>query len=153
LNDRGHVIGINTAIRANAQGLGFAIPIEKVMQISQQLFTKGQAEHPFLGIQMVNLTPQLKAQFNADDDIDFKVDAEEGVLIVRVIPDSPAAEAGLQQGDIIQSVGGSPVTTTTEVQSQVEVSEHGRDLEVQVKRKGKVETIKVQPGAMHLYDE
>ncbi|MEM8602437.1 MAG: HhoA/HhoB/HtrA family serine endopeptidase [Cyanobacteria bacterium P01_H01_bin.121] len=153
LNDRGHVIGINTAIRANAQGLGFAIPIEKVVQISQQLFTKGQAEHPFLGIQMVNLTPQLKEQFNADEDIDFKVDADSGVLIVRVIPDSPAARGGLQQGDIIQSVGGSSVDDTTDVQSQVEVSNLDEDLEVQVKRQGKIETLKVQPGAMHLYDE
>ena len=53
------MIGINTAIRANAQGLGFAIPIETAQRIAEQLFEKGRVDHPYLGIQMVTLTPEL----------------------------------------------------------------------------------------------
>ncbi|HEY9651055.1 MAG TPA: HhoA/HhoB/HtrA family serine endopeptidase, partial [Coleofasciculaceae cyanobacterium] len=82
LNARGEVIGMNTAIRAGAQGLGFAIPIETAQRIASQLFTKGRVEHPYLGIQMVTLTPDVRKEINEDDEIGFKVTQDNGVLIV-----------------------------------------------------------------------
>ena len=109
LNSQGEVIGINTAIRADAQGLGFAIPIQTAQRIADQLFTKGQADHPYLGVHMVNLTKETKEEINQSQDFDFKIPQDEGVLIVRVIPRSPAAKSGLEPGDIIYKVAQKPV--------------------------------------------
>jgi S1-C subfamily serine protease len=147
LNARGEVIGINTAIRAGAQGLGFAIPIETAQRIANQLFTKGRVEHPFLGIQMVTLTPDLRKEINQDNDAGFKVTQDTGVVIVRVAKNSPAQAAGLQPGDIIQKVGGKPVKSAAQVQEQVEASTVGAVLEVEVTRQGKTQRLQVRPGA------
>ncbi|HIK18212.1 MAG TPA: trypsin-like peptidase domain-containing protein [Leptolyngbyaceae cyanobacterium M33_DOE_097] len=147
LNDRGQVIGINTAIRADAQGLGFAIPIETAQRVADQLFAKGKVEHPFLGVQMVDLTPSVRKDINEQQDANLKVDQDEGVLIVRVVDGSPAAKAGLEQGDVILKVGGKPVKTAVDVQSQVEASQIGGNLEVEVLRDGRSLKVKVKPQA------
>jgi S1-C subfamily serine protease len=147
LNDRGEVIGINTAIRADAQGLGFAIPIETAKRVGEQLFAKGRVEHPYLGIQMVDLTAALRKEINEDRGTDFKVNQDEGVLIVRVFENSPAAQSGLQQGDIIQKIDGKQVKTAGDVQARVEASEIGSSLQVEINRNGQVRTVQVKPGA------
>jgi S1-C subfamily serine protease len=147
LNARGEVIGINTAIRAGAQGLGFAIPIETAQRIANELFTKGRADHPYLGIKMVTLTSDLRKEINQDDRAGFKVTQDNGVLIVSLAKNSPASQAGLQPGDIIQKVGGKSVKTAAEVQRQVEGSTVGADLEVMVNRQGRLQTLRVRPGA------
>lgn len=146
LNAAGEVIGINTAIRAEAQGLGFAIPIETAQRIAQELFSKGQVAHPYLGIQMITLDPEVKADINQDKELNLQVDEEQGVIIIRVIPESPADRAGFQKGDLIKEVGQESVLTASEVQAQVEVSEIGQLLEVKVKRQGVIKAIKVRPG-------
>ncbi len=145
LNDRGEVIGINTAIRANAQGLGFAIPIETAKRIVDQLFEKGKAEHPFLGISMMDLTPEVRERVNQQ--LDLEITASAGVVIMRVMEDSPAERSGLRQGDLIQKVGGVAVKTPTEVQQQVEKSAVGKDLEIEVLREGAMEIFVLQPSA------
>ncbi len=147
LNSQGEVIGINTAIRADAQGLGFAIPIETAQRIANQLFTKGQADHPYLGIHMVNLTKETKQEINKSQDFNFKIPQEEGVLIVRVIPNSPAAKSGLEPGDVIRQVAYQPVKTSLQVQEQVDLSEIGAELELEILRNGKSKIVKVIPGA------
>jgi len=147
LNARGDVIGVNTAIRANAQGLGFAIPIETVQRIANQLFTKGRVEHPYLGIKMVTLTPDLRKEINQDNQAGFKVTQDTGVLIVRVMKDSPAAAAGLQPGDVIQKVAGKPIKSGAEVQQQVDASALGQELQIEVTRQGKTEALRVRPAA------
>src|SRR5919202_6252141 len=147
LNARGEVIGINTAIRAGAQGLGFAIPIETAQRIANELFTKGRADHPYLVIKMVTLTSDLRKEINQDDRAGFKVTQDNGVLIVSLAKNSPASQAGLQPGDIIQKVGGKSVKTAAEVQRQVEGSTVGADLEVMVNRQGRLQTLRVRPGA------
>ncbi len=147
LNARGDVIGVNTAIRANAQGLGFAIPIETVQRIANQLFTKGRVEHPYLGIKMVTLTPDLRKEINQDNQAGFKVMQDTGVLIVRVMKDSPAAAAGLQPGDIIQKVAGKPIKSGAEVQQQVDASVLGQELQIEVTRQGRTEALRVRPAA------
>ena len=145
LNSQGEVIGINTAIRADAQGLGFAIPIEIAARVANQLFTKGHIEHPFLGIQMVDLTPATKQEINQATDLNIKQDT--GVLIVRVIEKSPSDQAGLHEGDIIQKIDGTPIKKSSEVQERVESSGLGAVLEMKVKRQGQIQTLKVKPGA------
>jgi S1-C subfamily serine protease len=147
LNSQGEVIGINTAIRADAQGLGFAIPIETAQRIANQLFTKGQVDHPYLGIHMVNLDSEAKKQINANQEFDFKITEDEGVLVVKVLPNSPAAKSGLQAGDIIRQVGDRSVTTSVQVQEQVDLSEIGSELEVEVLRNGTSKTLEVRPSA------
>lgn len=147
LDARGEVIGINTAIRANAQGLGFAIPVETAERIANQLFSKGKADHPYLGIQMVTLDPQMRKKINQDSDLGLTVTAERGVLIVRVVNNSPAERAGFQPGDIIQKVGSQPIETAAQVQKQVEMSEIGSILKVEIKRKGQTKMMELRPGA------
>jgi Do/DeqQ family serine protease len=148
LNDRGEVIGINTAIRADAQGLGFAIPIETAQRVGNQLFAKGKVEHPFLGVQMADLTPTLRQEINQDTEAKFKVNQDRGVLIVRVMKDSPAAQGGMQQGDILQKISDQPVENATDVQTLVEASEIGRSLPVEVTRNGQAVKLQVKLAAL-----
>ncbi|NEO55673.1 MAG: PDZ domain-containing protein [Okeania sp. SIO3B5] len=148
LNSRGQVIGINTAIRADAQGLGFAIPIETAKRIADELFDNGKVEHPFLGISMVDLTPEVRDEINKR--LDTNIQQNQGVVIMRIIEDSPAAKAGLRQGDVIQKVGGVAVKSPVEVQQQVEQSLVGKDLAVEVIRNRKIAKILVKPDTFPL---
>lgn len=147
LNDRGEVIGINTAIRANAQGLGFAIPIETGWRIAQQLFEKGEAQHPYLGIQMVDLTPDLKESINQNSEIGLKVNEDKGVLIIQVMQNAPAAAAGLRPGDLILKVNSAPVASSSDVQEQIESSQVGGTVSVEVKRNNETKVVQVKPTA------
>jgi S1-C subfamily serine protease len=146
LNDRGEVIGINTAIRADAQGLGFAIPIETAQRSAEQLFANGHVDHPFLGIQMIDLTPSVRQELNQDAS-EVKVTQDQGVLIARVAKDSPAAQGGLRSGDILQKINGTSVKTASDVQARVEASNIGAVLDIEVKRNNQVQTVQVRPGA------
>ncbi|MGB0563398.1 MAG: HhoA/HhoB/HtrA family serine endopeptidase, partial [Spirulinaceae cyanobacterium] len=147
LNARGEVIGINTAIRADAQGLGFAIPIETAQRIARQLFESGQAQHPYLGIQMSNLTPDRRAELNQSDNRPFEITQDYGVIVLGVVENSPAAAAGFETGDIILKVGGAAVETATDVQQEVEKSTIGEELTVEVNRNNKTVVLKVAPQA------
>lgn len=147
LNDRGEVIGVNTAIRADAQGLGFAIPIETAQRVANQLFAKGKVEHPYLGVQMVDLTPSIRKEINENQDLKLKINQDEGVLIIRVMDGSPAEKAGIKQGDIIQKVAGKSVKTAGDVQALVEASRIGEMLSLEVIRDGQVQPIRITPGA------
>jgi S1-C subfamily serine protease len=143
LNDEGKVIGINTAIRANAQGLGFAIPIETALRIGTQLFEKGKADHPFLGVQMMELTAANREEMA--EQLEVELTPTQGVLVVRVVEDSPAALAGIEKGDVLQKVGRMLVNTPIHVQEQVEMSVIGEELEVEINRSGEVKVLKVKP--------
>ena len=147
LNAQGQVIGINTAIRADAQGLGFAIPIETAQRVANQLLTTGKAAHPYLGIHMVTLNSELRKELNQDQQLGFKVTENEGVLVVRVVEGSPAQKAGFKPGDIILRVGAQPVSKAVEVQEQVELSTIGETLDVEVVRQAQVLTLKVFPAS------
>lgn len=148
LNERGEVIGINTAIRANAQGLGFAIPINTAQRIAEQLIATGKVEHPFLGIQMATLTPELKQNINTSNEVPFQVEDDKGVLIIEVMPNSPAAKAGLRAGDVVLKAGDREINKSEEVQEVVEGTAIGSDLPLEVRRNGETVSITVQPGAM-----
>ncbi|BAY25492.1 peptidase S1 and S6 chymotrypsin/Hap [Calothrix sp. NIES-2100] len=145
LNAQGEVIGVNTAIRADAQGLGFAIPIETAARIANELVTKGRVEHPFLGVEMTDLTPAKKQQINQENQLNIQQDA--GVVIKGTLDNSPAKQAGLLPGDVIQKVNRKPVKTSAQVQRLVESSSVGDVLEIEVNRNGKTQIFKVQSGA------
>jgi Do/DeqQ family serine protease len=148
LNQRGEVIGMNTAIIGGAQGLGFAVPINIAQRISQQLIATGKVVHPYLGIQMRTLTPDLKRQINEDNRAGFRIQDDDGVVVFRVLQNSPAAKAGLQAGDVIKRVNGQVVTKDSQVQQAVEASSVGGNLQIEVSRGGRSQTFSVQPGAL-----
>jgi Do/DeqQ family serine protease len=146
LNSRGEVIGMNTAIIQGAQGLGFAIPIKTAQRISNQLISTGTVQHAYLGIQMVGLTPQIKENINSDPNSGLSVDRDRGVLVVRVMPNSPAAKAGLRTGDVIQKLNGQAVTDASNVQRAVENAGVGGQLQLELWRNGRSVNLAVQAG-------
>lgn len=146
LNARGDVIAMNTAIIRGAQGLGFAIPISTAQKIAQELIAKGRVEHPYLGIQMVTLNPEVKEKVKSRLGINLATD--KGVLLVDVVPRSPAASAGLKEGDVIQSIENQSVSTIEEVQKIVENSKIGFPVKLQVLRNGQTTQIAVRPAPL-----
>ena len=146
LNAKGEVIGINTAIIQNAQGLGFAIPVNAARDIAEELIAKGKVDHPFLGIQMAAITPELKQELSRQKSLN--VDADEGILIVSVVPDSPAARAGLKPGDIIKSVEGEEITKADQVQQAVAKTDVGEKLNLGLLRNEKQLEQKITVGIL-----
>lgn len=144
LNEQGEVIGMNTAIIQDAQGIGFAIPINTVDRIADQLADHGKVEHAYLGVQMLTLSPQVKQEINSDPNSGLSVTEDRGILIGKVIPDSPAARAGLRSGDVIVQVNGQDVSDASALQQIVEESQVGSNLQIGLKRNGQSMTISVQ---------
>lgn len=148
LNAKGEVIGMNTAIISGAQGLGFAIPINKAQQIAQQLATNGRAEHAYLGIEMVTLSPELRQELKEDPNSEFNVTQDNGVLIVRVVPGSPAMKSGLKPGDVIVKIDQQPITQSDKVQELVQNKNVGTPLQVELNRQGQPLILEVKTGNM-----
>ena len=144
VNDQGEVIGINTAIRADAMGIGFAIPINKAKAIKDQLAKGERIIHPYLGVQMTLLTPELARQNNSDPNSAFVVPEVNGVIVVRVLPNTPAAKAGLRRGDVITQIDEQAVTTAEQLQAIVENSRLGQTLQVKVLRGDVTKQLPVQ---------
>ncbi len=144
VDDRGEVIGINTAIRADAMGIGFAIPINKAKVIKDQLAKGERIVHPYLGVQMTLLTPELARQNNSDPNSAFTVPEITGVVVVRVLPNTPAAKAGLRRGDVITQVDDQPIKTAEQLQMIVENSRLGQTLQVKVRRGDLTKQLPVQ---------
>jgi S1-C subfamily serine protease len=149
LNGQGEVIGINTAIRADATGIGFAIPIDKAKTISVQLAKGEKVSHPYLGIQMATVTPQLAIENNTDPNSAFRVPEVNGVLVVRVLPNTAAASAGMRRGDVILDVDGTPVASSEELQTLVENSQISKKLNLTIERRGKSKQIVIKPGELN----
>ncbi len=139
LNIRGEVIGINTAIVASGQGIGFAIPVNMARKVMGDLVQKGKVTRGWLGVGIQPLTPELAKSFKV---------GQEGVLVNQVMPKSPAEAAGLKVGDLILSVDGKPVKEPRELQQIVSESEVGKTLEVNVLRDNARQTVKVKLGEM-----
>jgi S1-C subfamily serine protease len=134
LNEQGEVIGINTAIRANAMGIGFAIPINKAKEIMPQLIRGEQVSHPYLGVQIANLTPDLAKQNNSDPNATVTLPEVSGALVVGVVPNSPAATGGIRRGDVITQINGQDITTADRLQNLVDRTQVGQPLRVSVRR-------------------
>ncbi|AFY86000.1 MULTISPECIES: HhoA/HhoB/HtrA family serine endopeptidase [Chroococcidiopsis] len=148
LNDRGEVIGINTAIRADGMGIGFAIPIDKAKAIKDRLIRGEQVAHPYIGVQMETLTPSLARQNNSDPNSAIQIPEVNGVLVVRVLPNSPAAAAGLRRGDVIVQVDGQTITKAEQLQSLVEDTQVGQAIQVKVRRGDRTQQLSVRTGEL-----
>jgi S1-C subfamily serine protease len=144
LNGQGEVIGINTAIRADAMGIGFAIPIDKAKAIAVQLQRDGKVVHPYLGVQMVTLTPELAKQNNRDPNSMFAIPEVKGVLVMRVVPNSPAATAGIRRGDAIVQINNKDITSAEQLQAVVEDSQLGEVLQVKIQRGNQTQQLSVR---------
>ncbi|MBT9317033.1 HhoA/HhoB/HtrA family serine endopeptidase [Leptothoe spongobia] len=148
LNERGEVIGINTAIIGGAQGLGFAIPINSAQRLAQELIDKGRVEHAYLGIQMRTLTADLRQQINRDPRNDVRLSADEGVIILGLMRNSPAVQAGLKVGDVIVSINGNTIEDAEQVQQVVQDLGVGESLELELDRGGRQVTLDVVTQAL-----
>ncbi|MGD1808452.1 HhoA/HhoB/HtrA family serine endopeptidase [Dapis sp. BLCC M126] len=146
LNQNGEVIGINTAIIDGAQGLGFAIPINNAQQIAQQLIKGGKAEHAYLGIAMQTLTPELKQELNRNFNTNIQLFTDQGVLVMQVVPGSPADKSGLKPGDIIQKIDNQTISESENVQQIVQNKTVGSLLELEVNRNGENLNFQVRTG-------
>jgi Do/DeqQ family serine protease len=140
LNIRGEVIGINTAIVASAQGIGFAIPVNMARKVMNDLVKKGRVTRGWLGVGIQPLTPELAKSFG--------VPADEGILVSQVMPKSPAETAGLKAGDLILSVDGKPVKDPHELQRIIAEMEIGKSIELTTLREKTKRVVTLRVGEM-----
>jgi len=132
LNLAGEVVGINTAIASNSggyQGIGFAIPINQAKWVTEQLVNKGSVSRGYLGVGIGQVTNDLAKTFGMENGT--------GALVSEVYPNTPAAEAKMQEGDIIMSFAGQTVHNPKEVQELVEKAPIDKVQNVEVLRDGK----------------
>jgi len=132
LNLDGEVIGINSAINPQANTIGFAVPINMAKEILPQLEAHGRMVRGWLGVAVQRLTPELA------DALDLET--QEGALVADVTPGSPAAEAGLERGDVIVRFAGRPIERMRELPRAVAATPPGTEVELELVRDGKHET-------------
>ena len=136
LNMQGEVVGINTAIIPQGQGIGFAIPVNTIKPLIPQLETKGEVTRGYIGVNIQSITPELAKSLNLQD--------KKGALIADVAADGPAAKAGLKRGDVIVAFNGKEVADShalpalvagapVDQQATVDVIRNGGKLQLPVK--------------------
>uniref|UniRef100_A0A7S1TJS6 PDZ domain-containing protein n=2 Tax=Compsopogon caeruleus TaxID=31354 RepID=A0A7S1TJS6_9RHOD len=144
VNEFGQVVGLNTAIRANAEGIGFAIPIDRAKDVLNELSNGRKIQHAYVGIQMVSLTPEFARQNNEDPNAASIIPEVEGAIVIRVIPKSPAATSGVRRFDIIQAIDGTEVRSAKEVQTIVDRAKVGQIVHLRIVRGESEKPIEVQ---------
>ena len=148
INDRGQVIGINTAIRqAPGAGLSFAVPINLARKIAGQILERGYASHPYIGVRLQTLTPQLAREINATSS-DCRLPEVNGVVVVEVMAGSPAARGGLRPCDLIEAVAGRAMKSPNDVQMAVDRARVGQPLELEVRRGESRRKLQLRPGEL-----
>jgi serine protease Do len=139
VNLAGEVVGINTAIASNSgayQGIGFAIPMNQARWVSEQLISRGSVERGYLGVSIAQLSSDMATKLGSP--------GQKGVLVTEVMPNTPAAAAGMQDLDVVTSFDGTPVDSPRSLQEVVERSSIGKSHDVVVLREGEEVTVKVQ---------
>jgi S1-C subfamily serine protease len=144
LNSQGEVIGINTAIRTDAMGIGFAIPINKAKTLQGTLAAGREVPHPYIGVQMINLTPEIAQENNRDANSAFVLPEVEGILVVGVLPNTPAQIAGIRKGDVILKANNQKVTDGGQLQTIVEDVGINKPIRLTIQRGGKTFELNVQ---------
>jgi serine protease Do len=137
LNIEGRVIGINTMIYANAQGIGFAIPVDRAKKVVQDILRYGQVHSAWIGAVTATITPEEARRTG--------LRASRGALVARVISGSPAQAAGLKTGDIITAVAGKPVDSREAFSTYTATVPSGQPLPLTVSRDGSTQSISVRP--------
>lgn len=137
LNIEGRVVGINTAIYANAQGIGFAIPVDRARKVIQDLLRYGQVHSAWLGAVTTTLTPEEAKRLS--------LKTARGALIARVFPNSPAASAGLRAGDVVTAVDGRPVDSRESFSTYTATAASGQSIDLSLVREGGSSHLTVRP--------
>jgi serine protease Do len=135
LDMQGEVVGINTAIVARGQGIGFAIPANMAREIIGQLKENGEVTRAWLGVAIQDLSPELKAYYSVRD--------QDGVLVTDVYPGDPADKGGIKAKDIILAVDGKPVSSSRDLSRRVAASPVGKRIPVSILREGKMKTVEI----------
>lgn len=134
-----NIVGINVAYLPPAQtgavNIAFAIPARTATEVADQIIESGRAEHPYLGVSLVDLTPEAARELGAS--------VESGAIVTNVDPGGPAAEAGLRPGSVITAVGGEKVTNTGDVLSALRRFDPNEPVEITVAGDGNAREITV----------
>jgi Do/DeqQ family serine protease len=133
INVKGEVVGINTAIIAGAQGLGFAVPINQAKWVMEQILKYGKVKRSKIGVIIQPLTADLAEHFGVN----------EGALVANVQPGGPADKAGIRSGDIIVEVNSKKISDISDLQNQIMKNPPGTKLKIKVIRDGKELTFDV----------
>ena len=136
LNMEGEVVGINTAIVANGQGIGFAIPISMAQGIVMQLQADGSVTRGWLGVSIQDLSPELAEYYGIKD--------KKGVLVAQVFEGDPADKAGIKANDVIVEVDGKSIESSRELTKTIAALEVGKKTTVTLLRDGKEKTVTVK---------
>eukprot|EP00903_Cladosiphon_okamuranus_P006910 g6725.t1 len=134
VNEFGEVVGVNTAVRVNSEGIGFAIPINKAKAIMYELARGNRIEYAYLGITMTTITPDFALQNNLDPNSHQLIPEVNGAIIMKVLPNTPAADAGLRRHDVVIEMRGRPVRTADEAKQVVDESAVGDVITLKVMR-------------------
>ena len=137
LNIEGRVIGINVAIYAQAQGIGFAIPVDRAKKVIQDLLRYGEVHSAWIGAVTATLTPEEARRRGHN--------AQSGAMVARVFEGSPADRAGIEPGDIITAVGGRPVDSREAFWTFTSTLASNQPVSLTVDRDGNARTVQVRP--------
>ncbi|PLX85457.1 MAG: peptidase [Desulfuromonas sp.] len=139
-NARGEVVGINTAIIAGGQGIGFAIPVNAAKEIADQLRETGHVTRGWLGVSVQQVSEELAESFGLEE--------PKGALVSEVTPESPAEKAGIKRGDIITAFGGEKIDELRDLPRLVAATPVDKAVEVKVFRNGKTKKLSVKVGRL-----
>jgi len=134
LNTKGEVIGINTAVNAKAQGIGFAISVNTAKEIINELIAKGKVVRPYIGIWLQSMDESYAANYNIKNS---------GVIVTNVLTGGPAEKAGLKKNDIITSIDDVSISNYEQLQDFLKSKQVGAKIIVQLIRAGKSYTVAV----------
>ncbi|HVS31639.1 MAG TPA: trypsin-like peptidase domain-containing protein [Thermoanaerobaculia bacterium] len=137
LNIEGKVIGINVAIYAQAQGIGFAIPVDRARKVIQDLLRYGQVHSAWIGAVTATLTPEEARRLD--------VRASRGAIVARVFPGSPAQAAGLRPGDIITAIDGKPVDSRESFSTYTATASPAQAVSLTILREGSSRAVQLRP--------
>ncbi len=139
-NLQGEVVGINTAIIPQGQGIGFAIPVNTAKPLIPQLVEHGEVTRGYLGVNIQTITEDLAKA--------LEVEEQSGALVSDVMPDSPAQKAGIERGDIIIDFDGHKIADSRDLPAKVAATPVGEEVKVIVRRNGKEKELAVSVGEL-----
>jgi len=144
VNDRGELVGINTAILAAGsggnQGIGFAVPVNLARNVMDQIALHGSVTRAYLGVTVQEVTPAIAKAIG--------LDSPKGALVSRVSPNSPAQKAGLQSGDVILSMNGAPILESNQLRMSISMMGTSQAMKMQIFRNGKTQEVTAETAEM-----
>lgn len=144
VNDRGELIGINTAILAPGsggnQGIGFAVPVNLARNVMDQIVAHGSVQRAYLGVTIQEVTPAIAKAIG--------LTRPEGALVSEVSPNSPASRAGLESGDVILAMNGTPVDESNQLRMNVSLMTPGQTVHLKIYRNGETREVTTEVGQL-----